>query len=71
VGTFHNILRKLPHKPVFLLYDFEDISGRSKPVEKSNSYDRIKGSSKEHPIHNSTNIVTWALLEAIEKENEE
>jgi hypothetical protein len=71
MGTFHNILRKLPIKPVFLLHDFEDISIRSEPEEKSNSFTRTKGSGKERTIYYSTDIVNWALLEAIEETKEE
>jgi hypothetical protein len=64
---FHTIPKKLPHKSVYLLNDFEDIAVRLKPEDKSKIFARMKGSTKEHPIHSSTNIVTWALLEDIEK----
>jgi hypothetical protein len=70
LGKFHNILRKLPHKPVYPLNDYEDIPIRSKPGEKSKFVASMKRRGKEHPIQNSTNVVTWALLEAIEMANE-
>jgi hypothetical protein len=71
LGKFHNILRKLPQKPVTLLNDFEDIALGSNPGDRSKFIDRMKRSGKQHPIQNSTNIVTWALLEAIEMAKEE
>jgi hypothetical protein len=71
LGKFHNILNKLPHKPVYLLHDFEDVTVRLKPEDKSKSFARMKGSNKGHPIHSSTNVVTWALLEDIEKVKKE
>ncbi len=70
LGKFHDILRKLPHKPVYLLNDYEDIAVRSKPGEKSKFLARMEESGKEYPIQNSTNVVTWALMEAIEMANE-
>lgn len=71
MGRFHNILRKLPHKPVTLLNDLEDIAGRSEPVEKSKFFVGMNRGRKERPIHHSTNVITWALLEAIEMANED
>jgi len=60
----------LPHKPVTLLNDLEDIAGRSEPGENK-FFVRMNGGCKERPIHHSTNVITWALLEAIETANEE
>jgi hypothetical protein len=71
LGKFRNILRKLPHKSVYLLNDFEDIAVRFNPEEKSKFIAGMKGSYKKHPLHHSTNVVTWALLEAIEETKEE
>jgi hypothetical protein len=70
LGKFHNILKKLPHKSVYLLDDFEDITVRSKTEEKNKFFFRMKESGKEHALHNSTNVVTWALLEAVERADE-
>jgi hypothetical protein len=71
LGKFHNILGKLPHKSVCPLNDFGDIPVRSKPEEKNKFIAGMKGSGKSHTIQNSTNVVTWALLEAIEMANKE
>jgi hypothetical protein len=71
LGKFHNILKRLPYKPVDILNGFEDIAIRSKPGEKGKSFARMEWSSKEQTIHGSTDVVTWALLEDIEKVKEE
>jgi hypothetical protein len=70
MGTFQEILRKLPQKPVFQLHNHEEAAVQLKTEEESNSIERIHSSNKEHQIHKSTDVVTWALLEAIEMTKE-
>ena len=70
MGKFHNILKKLPHKSGSVSDDYEDITVRSKTEDNNIFFFRMKEMGKEHAFHNSTNVATWALFEAIEKADE-
>jgi hypothetical protein len=56
----------MPHRSLYPLDDFEDMAVRSKTEEKNKFFFRINESGKEHVLHDSTNVVIWALLEAVE-----
>jgi hypothetical protein len=70
---YQDILNRISKRPGFMLNNHTDTYIRSNNEERKHFLDRIREFKKEHQIKNSTNIVTWAILEAIEttKENDE
>ncbi len=61
LGKFHDILKKLPLGSLHLSDDSGNVSfPQVKSPDKSPVHP--EKSSRGHVTHNSTNVVTWALL---------
>jgi hypothetical protein len=57
----------LPYKAAIPLQKLNGILFTPEQEENSNSISDMKSGSKKHRIHHSINIITWALVEDVER----